>query len=63
MNTSTITSRRSLLSHAGALGLGAAFLPLTAVVARAAAPKDIALPKIPGLIFEKFEAGGISHYS
>ncbi len=57
------TSRRGFLTHAGSLGLGAAFLPLTAVVARAAAPKDVALPKIPGLIFEKFEAGGISHYS
>lgn len=32
-------------------------------MARAAAPKDIDLPKIPGLVFEKFEAGGISHYS
>ena len=63
MNISSTTSRRGFLSHAGALGLGTAFLPFTASVARAASPKQADLPKIPGLIFEKFEAGGISHYS
>lgn len=56
-------NRRSFLGHAGALGLGAVFLPFTSTITRAASPKGQDLPKIPGLIFEKFEAGGISHYS
>lgn len=57
-------SRRNWLGHAGALGLGCAFFPFFAKVASAASnSKEAPLPKIPGLIFEKFEAGGIAHYS
>jgi len=56
-------SRRHFLSHVGAIGLGAVFLAKTGSVSGASAGKSKELPKIPGLIFEKFEAGGISHYS
>lgn len=56
-------SRRNFLGHIGALGLGAVFLAKTSRVAAASSPKGKDMPKIPGLIFEKFEAGGISHYS
>lgn len=66
MNTRQITpgvSRRHFLGHVGALGLGAVFLSKSAKATAAASTKAKELPKIPGLIFEKFEAGGISHYS
>ncbi|RYD46940.1 MAG: twin-arginine translocation signal domain-containing protein, partial [Verrucomicrobiaceae bacterium] len=60
----TTTSRRGFLGHAGALGLGSAFFPLTSMIARAESAKvSDATLKVPGLIFETFEAGGISHYS
>lgn len=56
-------SRRNFLGHVGALGLGAVFLSQVGKVKGAAPGADGKLPKVPGLIFEKFEAGGISHYS
>lgn len=57
------SSRRGFLGHAGTIGLGTAFLPFTSMIARAASPKSPETLKIPGLIFETFAAGGISHYS
>ena len=61
MNTRT---RREFLEHAGALGLGAIFLPATATVRRAGAAEGVVDAKqVPGLIFEKIESGGIAAYS
>lgn len=56
-------SRRDFLGHVGALGLGAAFLSISGTVRGASSAKDKEMPKVPGLVFEKFEAGGISHFS
>ena len=68
-----MSTRRQFLEHAGALGLGAFFIPLTGSVARGApgggavtrpgAAADEAAKLPPGIILEKFEAGGIAHYS
>lgn len=56
-------SRRDFFGHVGALGLGAAFVAVSGTVKSAPSAKAKDLPQVPGLIFEKFEAGGISHYS
>ncbi len=58
-----MTTRRQFLEHAGALGLGTLFTPMAAGVTRAAEETVAEAAKIPGLVFEKIEAGGISHYS
>ena len=57
------TNRRNFLGHAGAIGLGAAFFPLSSMISKAGSSKKSETPEIPGLIFETFEAGGIAHYS
>jgi len=56
-------SRREFLGHAGAIGLGYAFLRGSSSIARAAPTQAGGPLRHPGLIFETFEAGGISHYS
>lgn len=58
-----MNTRREFLEHTGAFGLGALFLPVSAGVARAKDAKGAEAAKIPGLVFEQIEAGGISHYS
>lgn len=55
-----MTKRREFLQRA-ALGAGALFLPYNGTMA--AQTKSSVGKEIPGLIFEKFEAGGIVHYS
>ncbi|MFP4358949.1 MAG: MBL fold metallo-hydrolase, partial [Puniceicoccaceae bacterium] len=62
-NHRTSISRREFLGHAGAIGLGYTFLRGSGSIARAASAGPVARPRQPGLIFETFEAGGISHYS
>lgn len=57
------TTRREFLGHVGAIGLGAAFLPFLGGVARASGRSGKVAEKVPGLIFETIEAGGIAHYS
>lgn len=56
-------SRRNFLSHAGALGLGSVFMAASGGVVKAAGRSKEPYKGVPGLIFETFEAGGISHYS
>lgn len=58
----TSLNRRQFLHHAGALGLGAVFLPRMGRAAPARSGGDGPVPR-PGIVFEKFEAGGLSHYS
>jgi hydroxyacylglutathione hydrolase len=59
-----MNTRREFLEHAGALGLGAVFLPATAMVRRAGAAEGVVDAKrVPGLIFETIESGGIAAYS
>lgn len=59
-----MTTRRELLEHAGALGLGAFFLPATATIRRARAAEVPTKGRTPpGVIFETIESGGIAHYS
>lgn len=61
-----MTNRREFLGHAGALGLGAYFLPLSGALAKSAiraAPQSGAASKVPGLILEMIESGGIAAYS
>lgn len=58
-----MTNRREFLEHAAALGLGAYFLSSSASVTRAGGKDDLAPKKVPGLVFEKIESGGISAYS
>lgn len=57
------TSRRDFLGHAGAIGLGAAFLPFSSIISKAGSTKKTKIPEVPGLVFETFEAGGIAHFS
>jgi hydroxyacylglutathione hydrolase len=56
-----MNTRREFLEHAGAIGLGAVFLPQAGALA-AARDERVAEPS-PGIVFERFEAGGLSHYS
>lgn len=56
-------TRREFLEHSSALGLGSMFLPFAATVGRAAWGNSEPAAHVPGLILEKIEAGGISHYS
>jgi hydroxyacylglutathione hydrolase len=56
-----MTKRREFLQRA-ALGAGALFLPYSGAI-RAGQPEGATIKNVPGLIFEKFEAGGIVHYS
>ena len=56
-----MSTRREFLEHAGAIGLGAVFLPRAGAFA-AARDERVAQPS-PGIVFERFEAGGLSHYS
>jgi len=58
-----MTTRRELLEHAGAVGLGALFFPATATLRRAKAAEPAKGEIPPGLIFETIESGGIAHYS
>lgn len=59
-----MTTRREFLEHAGALGLGMAFVPTTAAVRRAPGAEGVTGAKsVPGLIFETIESGGIAAYS
>ncbi len=73
-----MSSRREFLGHAGALGLGTLFMPFSATVTHAASGgagasggsgvskgSGVGAPatKVPGLVFETIEAGGIAHYS
>ncbi len=62
-----MTTRREFLEHAGALGLGALFVTSSASISRAESPNmsdaTANAPKVPGLIFETIESGGISAYS
>ena len=69
-----MSSRREFLGHAGALGLGSMFMPFAATVtcgasggsgAAGGAASGAVAPgtKVPGLVFEMIEAGGIAHYS
>ncbi|HRO49099.1 MAG TPA: rhodanese-like domain-containing protein [Hyphomicrobium sp.] len=59
-----MSTRREFLEHAGAFGLGAVFLTRLGGVAHGAAARaGTAVTKVPGLILETIEAGGISHYS
>jgi len=54
-------TRREFFEHAGAIGLGTALVPHTGALA--AADEENVAERAPGIIFEQFEAGGISHYS
>src|SRR5690606_18333041 len=56
-------TRREFLEHSSALGLGSMFLPFAATVGRAAWGNSEPAAHVPGLVLEKIEAGGISHYS
>ena len=57
-------TRRELLGHVGALGLGAAFLPRTASVVRAGESRRSTHAETPeGVVLEVAESGGLSHYS
>ena len=57
------SSRRQFLAHAGALGLGALFLPSLSGVARADETSTTPLDESPEIVFETIEAGGLAHYS
>ncbi len=56
-----MSTRREFLQHAGAIGLGAVLLPRDGVLASSAAVDRI--PRPIGVVFERVEAGGLSHYS
>ena len=58
-----MNNRREFLEHAGALGLGTLFLPFSGSVVHADGGETDPAAAIPGLVFEKIEAGGIAHYS
>lgn len=58
-----MTTRRELLEHAGAIGLGALFFPATATLGRAKAASPVKGEVPSGVIFEAIESGGIAHYS
>ncbi|QDT16674.1 MBL fold metallo-hydrolase [Alienimonas californiensis] len=60
----SLVTRRELLGHAGALGLGVAFLPHAARVVRAGETGRPARGETPdGVVLEVVESGGLSHYS
>jgi len=56
-----MSTRREFLEHAGAIGLGAVLLPHAGALA-ATGTGDVSR-RPPGIVLEKIEAGGISHYS
>lgn len=56
-----MNTRREFLEHAGTIGLGAILLPHAGTLAAPSATR--VARRSPGVIFERFEAGGISHYS
>ncbi|WP_404308731.1 MBL fold metallo-hydrolase [Neorhodopirellula lusitana] len=52
-------NRREILQHAGALGLGAVFLPAAGSIAQA----GDAAKTPPSIVLETIKSGGLSHYS